>query len=223
MNNAETRPECDQFPTGRNRWKICQGLAPLPLSIINAYRAKWGMDDIENPPDIERGRPQVHSGKTPPPHSTLTTLPKTVPVEVAKDGVGDQFAKLAKAQGAPSCQMCNVLRDKMNAWGVAGCRTQFAYIVADMFPRVRAWVIQEKPWARPFMIDDADAVTVTGLKVKVSEAADSKIRIEIRKMLTTAIHLAEVAADQTEQKKKSHSAAASRKTESLLSAAATNE
>jgi len=194
--------ECQQFRDGSRQRAICDGTAALPMDVINAHRLKWGMSELTDPPDIDRNPPRIHGGKSPLPAVALNTPQAVREVAFANYGPGAQLTALAKAQGAPSCELCSALAKQMDEWGVDGCRSRINYIVADMFPRVRAWVIQEKPWAARFMIQDDDAVVVKGLKATTSAAADGKVRSEIRKMVTEAIRLSEAAVAVDGEKKK---------------------
>lgn len=85
------------------------------------------------------------------------------------DGVGTELAIRFFRMGVPSCQACQDLARRMNAWGVAGCREHLDEIVADMLPRFREWFAKQQPWAGRLY----RAVNIVG-------AGDAAARVAIR-------------------------------------------
>jgi len=50
--------ECERFPEGSRRYKICTGQALLQLAKINLYRASWGLPPLlSNSDRIADGEP----------------------------------------------------------------------------------------------------------------------------------------------------------------------
>ena len=171
---AETT-ECDSFQ-GRMR-DICTGTAALPISKINAYRARWNLPPL---PDTERYVPQ----QNPMAASTGGDIPRartcgcnkrkrfTSQAAMTPDALpGVQLVKYYQSIGMPPCQACKDLAARMDEWGVAGCRERLADIVSDILPRAKAWVKGKAAWVGALFPTFEDAA----LKFKINRDVTSAI------------------------------------------------
>ena len=73
-------------------------------------------------------------------------------------GPGSDLMYAYGKMGIPHCQACIDMKYKMNAWGPDGCDEHLHEIVADMFPRAKAWQAENHPWIHkwtPTWIEDA--------------------------------------------------------------------
>lgn len=122
---------CDQL-IGRLR-ELCEGTANLPLPIINKYREHWGQ-----PPLTEETRPVVY----------VEPIHKTRQKTLRLDGIGpgSELIRMYTEKGMPHCEACYQLACLMDAWGPDECTARLDGIVADIFPRAKQWVAENRPW-----------------------------------------------------------------------------
>lgn len=65
------------------------------------------------------------------------------------DGPGTELLLwLKKLPNMPPCQICYHLAQKMNGWGVEGCREHMEFIVEDMLGRARRWWLNSTVWMK---------------------------------------------------------------------------
>lgn len=155
--------ECEQF-TGRLR-TLCDGTADRPLSTINKYRAMLGLSPLpvaQHRPGT--ARPRIHA-----------TVKSTVPPKRHRLdgwGPGSQLIKIFSAKGMPACQACYALAEKMDVWGVDGCREHFDEIVMDILPRAKQWLKSNHGWARRLFVIEAveDMALKTAIGYQVNHA-----------------------------------------------------
>lgn len=110
--------ECSELPTQRQR-DICDGTAGIPLGGKhgrNAYLASWGMPTIDVPAaskPFKIDRPKQ-------------AAPKHL--------VGDELTKLIAEYGIKpiSTCPCKSWANKMNEWGVDGCKLHREEIIAHL-------------------------------------------------------------------------------------------
>lgn len=129
--NEATRSECEQF-TGRLR-QLCDGTAELPTARINAYREKWGLSpltDADRPDDVTR--------------ETLAVRREVR--HLNGWGPGSWLVRRYKERGVPTCQACHDLACKMDDLGPDGCVDQRESLIADILPRAKDWIGENKPW-----------------------------------------------------------------------------
>lgn len=90
-------------------------------------------------------------------------------------GPGTELKKLWSK--VPSCQQCNDLAERMNRWGPQGCRERIDKIIADILPRAKRWLEQNKPWVK----------AILGAVPKVEDAVlAAKIRRDVMKAIIAA-------------------------------------
>lgn len=141
--NQPTRIECEKF-TGRLR-QLCDGTAELPTARINAYREKWGLaplTDADRPDDVTR---------------EALTVRREVR-HLNGWGPGSRLVARYKERGVPACQACHELACKMDALGPDGCVEQRKALIADILPRAKEWIEQQKPWVASLFGIAPDAV-----------------------------------------------------------------
>lgn len=160
--------ECDRFTAGSRLWKICRGESGLPIDKANKYRSYWGLEPL--PGEQE---------------NTLTAIEFSgVSVKRSRDGLkyttrvtmygpGSELLHAYAAAKVPDCDECFELAMKMNRWGVDGCRDNLDTIIADMLPRAKDWVAENKPWVHallPGVVEDIGIVA--RLKSDVTKAIE---------------------------------------------------
>lgn len=167
MKSALPRPECEQFE-GRLR-EICEGTAAMPISKINAYRARWGLPELVNfgrdstasrrgigstSVMITHDKPCAHCGS----NQNRPMIVRREQQPSPETGPGFQLVKYYESLGLSSCQACHDLAARMDEWGIDGCREKIDDIVADILPRARSWVKAQAPWIHamlPGIVEDA--------------------------------------------------------------------
>ena len=159
-------------PVGPNQQSICDGTANLPLFKINAYRKQWGLEPLaEDQVSGYTSTPTIvkHS-REPKPRRTSPGFQRTPstrkpsgrrgggcsgcggrkkPATLVPDGKGpgSKLLEMFEASGVPHCQKCIDLAARMDSWGVQGCSERLPEIVADILPRAKEWLSEERPWA----------------------------------------------------------------------------
>ena len=85
-------------------------------------------------------------------------------------GPGSQLLKLW--QDMPHCDACEELAGEMDRWGVAGCRRRFDAIVADILPRAREWMADNRPFFHKVLatIRTEDATLLAAISYYVKRA-----------------------------------------------------
>lgn len=144
-----TRLECEQFPVGSRRRKLCDGTADLPEGKINAWRERNGLRPLTEFPDVPRHRVVRHPGNVPIRQGTArggANCGCSVKRSPRPSGPGTELVLLLHAAGVPTCQQCIEAAKRMDDWGVTGCRERFDEIVDEIMPRARKWVAENKPW-----------------------------------------------------------------------------
>lgn len=132
-----TDSPCDTLP-GRLR-DICTGAAGLPETKRRAYIDRW----------IADGRLAADPGnaaETPAVHGKPNILPDgraRVKAETPQEGPGTELRKMLASIGiepGPTCP-CHDMMQKMNRWGVAGCREHRGEIVMHVQEQMghRSW------------------------------------------------------------------------------------
>lgn len=191
------RPECEKY-SGRMR-TICEGTADLPLHKINAYRGRWGLpaldgSEVPSPSPIVSAKQPVPRDKRPP---ARLTKPQQRSINKKPDGKhhhkcggcggGKRAQKKPKLNGygpgsqllklwadMPHCDACEQLAAQMDAWGKAGCTQRFDEIVADILPRAKTWMTENKPWVHKILsITSTENVALRlGISLKVRKAIE---------------------------------------------------
>jgi adenine/guanine phosphoribosyltransferase-like PRPP-binding protein len=106
-------------------------------------------------------------------------------------GPGTELLKIYEKYGAPHCPACIELSEKMNVWGIAGCRSRIGEIAADMLPRVKIWLVQKHSWAMK-MVPDAvgDPAIIIKLKIDIKKATNATEKnIKKRKISLSKNHI----------------------------------
>lgn len=85
---------------------------------------------------------------------------------------GTELQKLLSAYGVPSCQDCESLRDKMDAWGASECRLRTPEIVELIFPRAKTWVQNRRPFVSWMFPKTTDAAIRGRLRELITQAID---------------------------------------------------
>jgi hypothetical protein len=178
------RPECEQFPVGSRKRSICDGTADLPQATIDAYRIGWGFDPLFDAHAVGSpiDRPPIRVTAK---RATEGSFGSAKRKEVVP-GPGTELLAIYSSSGVPPCQACYDLAEKMNQWGVGGCREKLDEIVEDIFPRAKEWVKANMPWTHTLL---------PGL------VEDFGIRRKIRSDVTEAIRRAEVVAAAPKKKR----------------------
>jgi len=152
--------DCDRFPEGSRLREICDGTADLPPAKLDAYRIRLGIDSNyvhdaelrkrERPkpkpvPQPERAaRAKIEPGKR---KGCQSCGGKSGPTPKPNGrGPGSQLLKVFEAAGVPHCNDCLILAGRMDRWGKRGCLRRLDKIVADILPRAREWMKENKPF-----------------------------------------------------------------------------
>lgn len=177
-------PECEIFQTGSRKWEICRGESELSEQKTDAYRKKWGLPPlfpVATPPSAD-----------PEPLKIPELVFHGTSVDAGERrhklyGPGSELLKIYEAAGVPHCDACRELAQEMNNWGVQECRSRIDEIVADILPRAKAWLAENRPWMTRLI---PDAVEEFAIVVKLKQdveraiaAAESTIADRRRKRL----------------------------------------
>jgi len=92
--------ECGRFPVGTRLRAICEGVADLPLSKMNIYRKRWGMEPLSGPTEYI----------DPVPHQTVQTHRKVMH-HVTEQLQQKTVARVRKSSG--NCKSCGGKRSKV--------------------------------------------------------------------------------------------------------------
>jgi hypothetical protein len=183
---------CDRFPEGTRKHAICNGTIDMPLEKINAYRVRWGWEPLTEKPETTFFTPDVRkviqAAEMPVRHR-----PNSSQRSVIVDGVGARLKEKFAAWGAKTCPICDGMAAQLDSWGPEKCRERLKEIVADIFSRAPEWFAEHFPRANGL-------IELT----KTTAVRDLAMRLEIKRMLMSAINEAEA-----EAKKKVCSAAQS--------------
>lgn len=201
MTEDQLQAECEGagLPRGSQLCDVCMGKVFGPDK-TDGYRAIWGLPPLYGKPkevktfsvSLDR-KPQAKAAKQPAKQPTTRPARKgkshkrkgcrscggTVQ-QVAKPeakpngyGPGSQLLKLWK--GMPHCKACEALAAEMDQWGVAGCRKRFDAIVADILPRAKQWMADNRPIIH--RIASLTRTEGTGLKFGISHNVKRAIEI----------------------------------------------
>jgi hypothetical protein len=79
--------------------------------------------------------------------------------------------------GIPHCPKCLDLAAKMDRWGKAACVRRMDHIVADILPRAREWLTENKPVVHKFLsiVAVEDFALKKAIRRKVQQAIDSAL------------------------------------------------
>jgi hypothetical protein len=78
-------------------------------------------------------------------------------LQAASGGPGSELLRIYKAAGVPTCPACVAMALQMNQWGPTGCAAKVDEIVADMLPRAKIWVAENRPFIHallPGLVED---------------------------------------------------------------------
>lgn len=160
--------------------KLCQGVAPTSCGGWK-YWVAWEkgmlgatappMPVVDPPPFVVRDRSYVTTptgGK----QIVIDGVPQkccggakegrtwedvAAELQAAKGGPGSELLKIYKAAGVPTCPACVAMAIQMNQWGPADCAAKVDEIVADMLPRAKIWVAENRPFIHallPGLVED---------------------------------------------------------------------
>lgn len=96
----------------------------------------------------------------------MTTQPGISKPKKKEYGPGTELLAIYKTAGMPTCLACLTLAQKMNAWGIEGCRSRITEIVADILPRAKHWIAENKPWINKLI---PNAISDAGIKLKIKQ------------------------------------------------------
>lgn len=198
--------ECEIFEEGSRKRKICEGTANLPIAKINAYRKSWGLDNIIDPPDIERISNVIHNGKSKVPLRTIqkNNPPRKAagcsscgkrrqkevkkaenftlgPVKLVGEGPGTVLVGIFKEKGVPTCDACTITANRMNELGVEGCRKEINSIIDEILPRAMEWIKQEYPWSNTLFPKTKNVTTRILIRRYVNKAIRQAEKNELAK------------------------------------------
>ena len=150
-------PDCFQFALGSRARQICDGESELSLDRTNRFRSLHGIDPLagEDGPHplveggngaITRMRAKTSSRRSGGCCGGSKATPEIVTVPVDGTGVGGRLIEMFKSHGFEACDDCYTLANRMNEWGVDGCRNHLDEIVADIMPRALAWEAEKVGW-----------------------------------------------------------------------------
>jgi len=141
------RKECEGLSKAKQ--DICNGNSDLPDWKINAYRQRWGLEPLSDT-EIPKNKKNTN---------------KPIPIKKkSKYGPGTELIKIYKEAGVPPCNQCYELADKMNEWGVEGCKNNIDAIIEDILPRAKRWVENHKPWVHKLL---PNLVKESAIKIKI--------------------------------------------------------
>ncbi len=195
MNHDQRQAECESagLPAGSRLCAICTGRV-FGVAKTNGYRAIWGLPALDGTAQTatlsaveikpKRKPAAKPTAKAPPKgrrqksptrkhqcgscgkHRTVTT----VKAEPRTNGYGPGSQLLGLWHDMPHCEACLELASRMDAWGAAECRQRMAEIVADILPRAREWMADNKPFAHRVLsavsIEDPALKLAIGQQVK---------------------------------------------------------
>ena len=180
--------ECDIFFPGSRQRQICEGVANLPLSYINAFRRRHGLvefQDLTNTPSIGEGTDtpaiQVRPLKIIPVSKQLRccdgrSLPQTPEVVTLRgEGPGTELINILKSVGFTACPDCIMLANIMNDWGIEGCISHLPQIVADILPRALAWERAKLGWISALIPTGVSSATIQYLVLNSIEHSKKKM------------------------------------------------
>lgn len=153
--------ECNIFPEGSRKWKICRGEALLSEAKIDSYRVSWGMDRLFGEQTKRIKLPAEYKVPEFFFHGTSVGESET---RRKLYGPGTELLAIYEASKIPTCDACKELAQDMNDWGIEGCRSRLDEIVADILPRAKAWIDNEYPWSSFFV---PDVLEEFGIEVKI--------------------------------------------------------
>jgi hypothetical protein len=158
--------ECEQFRGHPNAYKICRGESNLPKYKTDRYRAIWGLKPLFGVvlPEQARLNPTV-------------VYPDRDPYKHIGFGPGAELLKIYKQAGIPACEDCFKLAKQMNQWGPDVCLEKMDEIIADVMPRAKKWLAENKPWIHALL---PNVVEEAGIRLKVKadlEAAVARSRL----------------------------------------------
>lgn len=164
-------PECELFETGSRKWEICRGESELSNAKTDAYRKKWGMPPLfpaTDPPDQEPSEQKIPELIF---HGTSVDDPT---LRNKLYGPGSELLKIYEAAGVPHCDACKALAQEMNNWGIGECRERIDEIVADILPRAKFWIAENRPWMAKLIPDTVEEFGITvKLKQDINRAIDT--------------------------------------------------
>lgn len=182
------RTECERFFAGSSMRAICEGTENMSLDRINAYRVRhWRMEPLTEaevtpyvpPPAKLRREPQRANGSTAKRGGGCGGgcggKSKKTP-RLNGYGPGSRLTTIMEEAGIPHCPACLELAAKMDQWGKADCTKKLDQIVADILPRAREWLTENKPIVHKFLSVVAiveDLALKKAIRGKVLQAIDS--------------------------------------------------
>lgn len=91
-------------------------------------------------------------------------------------GPGTKLKQIFASVGAPFCPACEIMANKMDEWGVAGCLIRVDDIVADILPRALAWQAEQLGWVGKLIPETVTAASISVLVRRAISAAIPKIK-----------------------------------------------
>jgi hypothetical protein len=159
---------------------ILEGRVNLPMSEVNKYRVKEGLEPLDSMPSVESVDRVIHPvmTKRQKKMSTAVRASCSCTVKAPESGPGTELKATLKAMGVPPCQQCVEAAKRMNALGVAGCREHLDELAAEMLPRAMEWIAKQHPWIHalmPNVVQEIEATRrITNLITEAINAAEEK-------------------------------------------------
>lgn len=179
MNNGD----CDRFPPGSRLRALCEGSVELPDHKLAAYRRILAAGELPAEANRHGSRPAAPpaepagDGKGRKKGAGCRGCGGSATVQAPKVngyGPGSKLLALFEGAGVPHCEECLRLAGWMDRWGRRRCLSRLDRIVADILPRARQWLAENRPVLHRLLSIThlEEAALAHQIRIKVRQAID---------------------------------------------------